>query len=55
MWNGSAWAFVETVFTLGGSEPIEIVYDLPAGYYTWVIYAVDGSGTYEFFLQQPGG
>lgn len=53
-WDGTQWVLLETQFTLGGSAPLEIGYDLPAGYYEWVIYAVLGSGTYEFFLQQPG-
>jgi hypothetical protein len=53
MWNGSAWVLVETIFTFGGTEPIDLSRYGAPGYYEWVIYSVDGSGAYEFWLEKP--
>jgi hypothetical protein len=53
--SGSDWDLIETAFTFGGGEPIQISHNGPAGYYLWVVYSVSGSGAYNFWLQKPGG
>ena len=50
-WNGAEWVVVAQSLNPTSEEVIS--YSGSRGYYTWVIHAVDGSGSYDFWLQQP--
>ncbi|MDX6269370.1 MAG: aqualysin 1, partial [Acidobacteriota bacterium] len=50
-WNGSAWVIVARGETATSSE--DVVYNGTAGYYQWQIYSYSGSGSYNFWKQNP--
>jgi hypothetical protein len=52
-WNGSAWTEAKRSATATNPEQIE--YTGPAGYYQWVVKAQSGSGPYQFGAAWPTG
>jgi subtilisin family serine protease len=50
-WNGSAWVIVARGETATSNE--DVVYNGTAGYYQWQIYSYSGSGSYNFWKQNP--
>ncbi|GHJ46958.1 hypothetical protein Cs7R123_43000 [Catellatospora sp. TT07R-123] len=50
-WNGSAWAAVATAATSGPDEVL--TYSGTAGYYTYLLQSVTGSGSYTFGYSVP--
>lgn len=50
-WQNNRWRVVAS--STGTTSTESIVYNGSAGYYTWRIYSYSGSGSYNFWLQQP--
>ncbi|MFD0599382.1 M64 family metallopeptidase [Catellatospora coxensis] len=50
-WNGSAWAVVASAATGGPDETL--TYSGTAGYYTYLLQSVSGSGSYTFAYTAP--
>ncbi|MFC7247414.1 M64 family metallopeptidase [Catellatospora aurea] len=50
-WNGSAWTVVASAAT-GGSDEV-LTYSGTAGYYTYLLQSVSGSGSYTFAYSAP--